>query len=63
MIGEVSHALAEQRASVQAVAHSLEDMTRGTESSNAAAEEVSARATQLKELASSLNLSAAQFQV
>jgi methyl-accepting chemotaxis protein len=63
MIGEVSQALSEQRSSVQSIAQSLENMTRGAESSNAAAAEVSTRATRLKDLASSLNMSTAQFQV
>ncbi|MEO8038732.1 MAG: methyl-accepting chemotaxis protein [Betaproteobacteria bacterium] len=61
MIAEVSTALIEQRAAVQSIAGSLEDVSRGAESSSAAAGEVSSLATRLQTLASSLNASAGQF--
>jgi methyl-accepting chemotaxis protein len=63
MIAEVSAALGEQRAAVQSIFRSLGDVARDTTSSRAAAGEVAALASQVRDLASALNTSAGQFRV
>ena len=63
MIAEVSEALHQQRAAVQSIARSLEDVSQGAESSSAAAGEVATLAARVRGLASALNASAGQFRV
>ena len=63
MIGDVSAALAEQRSAVQSIATSLDNVTHGVESTNSAADDMSALATQVKELAAALTASAERFKL
>jgi len=63
MIAEVSEALGGQRAAVQSIVRSLGDVARDTTSSRAAAGEVAALASRVRDLASALNTSAGQFRV